>query len=205
MATQMKNTDNKVSKDAKETIRMATQMETTDNMVGKDAKETIQRHPPEVAETIPTSSGSLIPIIILISFAAFGSYILGYLKWSILWTSVFLFTSYNFMFRRLNRLRQYHLNALQREAARQRLERHAESAEWLNFIIERLWNVLEPIISIKATEKINAVLLDSCPTFLDSLMLTEFTLGSSSPNIVTARVHPQTQPDIIVEPLNYTS
>jgi Ca2+-dependent lipid-binding protein len=158
----------------------------------------VASHQPDEPEILQASTGSLVPVIILISIATLGSYILGLFQFSILWTSIFLLLAYNFMFRRLARLRRYHRNALERDVARQRLERHAESAEWLNFIVERLWGVLEPVISVKVTEKVNAALGDVCPSFLDSLMLTEFTLGSSAPSIITARVHPKTQPDVIV-------
>ncbi|PJF19427.1 Tcb1p [Paramicrosporidium saccamoebae] len=157
----------------------------------------VAMHPPEEPETLSPSAGSLVPIIVLISIATFGSYLLGRFHFSIVWTSIFLFLTYNFMFRRVARLRRYHRHALERDVARQRLERHAESAEWLNFIAVRLWTVLEPVISVKVTERVNAVLEEACPSFLDSLMLTEFTLGSSAPTILSARVHPKTQPDVV--------
>jgi Ca2+-dependent lipid-binding protein len=149
------------------------------------------------ASELPSSAGSLFPFIGLLGLAAGGSFLVGYYRWSVLWCCIILGFAYMLLSRRVARFRLYHRHAVDREAAKVRLSRHVESTEWLNFVLERLWTVLEPALCVRVTEKVNTVLENSCPSFLDSLELAEFTLGSSAPLILGAQVHPQTEPNVI--------
>lgn len=162
----------------------------------------VESRPGAGSKTMSRSNGSLIPLLALLSMLSLGSYILGLLHWSILWSVILLTSAYFVIQRRINRLREYHRHHVEREAAREKLENHVESAEWLNFILDRFWTVLEPVICVNVCEKVNFVLDSTCPGFLDSLELSEFTLGSSAPTVLGAQVHPRTDPDIIVRPAN---
>lgn len=143
-------------------------------------------------------TGSPFPVLGILLVGSCGGFLAGRYNQSFLWIVILLFLSYFILKRRLERLRIYHRHAVEREATRQRLDRHVESTEWLNFVMERLWTVLEPTLSVQITEKLNSLMETNRPSFLDSLELTELTLGSSPPLITGARVHPQTDPEIIV-------
>lgn len=142
--------------------------------------------------------GSPFPLIGVLGLAAVGGYFVGLYAWSLLWVVILLFMSYFILRRRIDRLRSYHRHAVERAVARQRLDRHIESAEWLNFIMDRLWAVVEPAMSVRITERVNTLMEYNCPAFLDSLELREFTLGSCAPTILGTRVHPHTESDTIV-------
>lgn len=143
-------------------------------------------------------AGSPFPVLGILLVGSCGGFLAGRYHQSFLWIVILLFISYFILKRRLERLRIYHRHAVEREAIRQRLDRHVESTEWLNFVMERLWSVLEPTLSVQITEKLNSLMETNRPSFLDSLELTELTLGSSPPLITGARVHPRTDPEIIV-------
>ena len=68
----------------------------------------------------------------------------------------------------------------------------------MNLILERFWTVFEPVLSAQVIEKVNVILHDNKPGFLDSLVLKEFTLGSNAPCVLGARAYPQTLPHVIV-------
>jgi len=73
-----------------------------------------------------------------------------------------------------------------------------ESVEWINLILERFWTVFEPALSAQVIEKVNLVLEQQKPIFLDKLMLKEFTLGSNAPCIIGTRAYRKTASNMIV-------
>jgi Ca2+-dependent lipid-binding protein len=74
---------------------------------------------------------------------------------------------------------------------------HIESTEWLNHILARVWSVYEPVLSGSIFDSVNEVLDAACPSFLSSIKLTTFTLGSEPPAILGAKVYPETDLDVI--------
>lgn len=146
-------------------------------------------------------SGSPFPLLGVLGIALIGGFLIGFLNWSLLWIVILLVLTYFIVRRRIDRLRLYHRHSVERAAARQKIDRHIESAEWLNFMIDRLWIVMEPAMSVRITEKVNTLMEANCPTFLDSMELREFTLGSCAPTILGTRVHPNTESDTIVCPV----
>lgn len=87
---------------------------------------------------------------------------------------------------------------LVRELAVPRLEADTESVEWMNSFLSRFWVIYEPVLSATIVASVDAVLMDSTPSFLDSLRLTTFTLGSKAPRIEEIRTYPNTDQDIIM-------
>lgn len=65
-------------------------------------------------------------------------------------------------------------------------------------MIQRFWTSFEPTLSASIVESVNSVLEASTPGFIQSIRLTEFTLGSEAPVILGAQAFPQTDSDIIV-------
>lgn len=151
----------------------------------------------KLATDVPLHSQSLIPVLILLFIMGIGGYLFGLYGWSVLWPLVLLVSISFIIKRRLQRFLTYRRHALERALVRQKLDRHIETVEWLNHVGERLWKVLEPFICVRVTEKVNSLLAAKCPSFLESIELREFTLGSTPPLILGARVYPQTSPDAI--------
>lgn len=83
------------------------------------------------------------------------------------------------------------------------VDNHMESVEWINLILERFWTVFEPALSAQVIEKVNLVLEQQKPIFLDKLMLKEFTLGSNAPCIVGTRAYRKTASNMIVSQSHY--
>jgi Ca2+-dependent lipid-binding protein len=61
----------------------------------------------------------------------------------------------------------------------------------------KFWAVYEPVLSATIVAAVDPILEWSRPSFLDSIRLSEFTLGSESPVIEAAKIYPNTDSDII--------
>lgn len=58
-----------------------------------------------------------------------------------------------------------------------------ESAEWLNFFLDRYWQQFEPFLSSQIIDTLNASLRKFKPAILHSMEIVECTLGTRSPRI----------------------
>ncbi|KAG9301118.1 hypothetical protein G9A89_012501 [Geosiphon pyriformis] len=100
-----------------------------------------------------------------------------------------------------NSVKRFHRNArsdIKRELSKERLETDEESTEWLNEFMRRFWLIYEPVLSASIVQSVDAVLAASTPSFLDSIRLSTFTLGTKSPYIESVKSYPKTDDDIVV-------
>lgn len=98
----------------------------------------------------------------------------------------------------MTRVRRHARDDIQRELVKSRLASEHESAEWLNNFLDRFWLIYEPVLSASMVASVDQVLSTSTPTFLDSLRLTTFTLGTKAPRIQKVRTFPNTESDIVL-------
>lgn len=98
----------------------------------------------------------------------------------------------------MSRVRRRARDEIQRELVKTRLASEHESAEWLNHFLDRFWLIYEPVLSASMVYSIDQVLTINTPTFLDSLRLTTFTLGTRAPRIQRVRTFPNTEDDIVL-------
>ena len=96
------------------------------------------------------------------------------------------------------RVRRRARDDIQRELVQSKLASEHESAEWLNHFFQRFWVIYEPVLSATIISTVDKRLAAKCPSFLDSLRLTTFTLGNKAPRIDRVRTFPKTDEDIVV-------
>ncbi|TFK25271.1 hypothetical protein FA15DRAFT_668641 [Coprinopsis marcescibilis] len=58
-----------------------------------------------------------------------------------------------------------------------------ESVEWMNQFLQRFWYIYMPVLNKTISTTVDMVLVYSTPAFLDSMKLTDFTLGNKAPRI----------------------
>ena len=92
-------------------------------------------------------------------------------------------------------------NEINRELAKEKLELNEEPAEWINEFLRRFWLIYEPILSATIVQKADSILATSKPSFLDSIRLTTFTLGSKPVVIESIRSYPRSEDDVVVNNL----
>ena len=96
------------------------------------------------------------------------------------------------------RVRRRARDDIQRELVKSRLASEHESAEWLNHFLEKFWVIYEPTLSSTIVSTVDQILSTNCPTFLDSLRLTDFTLGNKSFRIDRVRTFPKSEEDVVM-------
>ncbi|KAF9357954.1 hypothetical protein BGX26_002746 [Mortierella sp. AD094] len=100
-----------------------------------------------------------------------------------------------------NSIRRFRRNArddIARELIRNALESNVESTEWINNFLSRFWLIYEPILSASIVQTVDGILVDSTPTFLDSIRLTTFTLGTKAPRVESIKTYPNSDPDVVM-------
>ncbi|KAI8344503.1 C2 domain-containing protein [Chlamydoabsidia padenii] len=95
------------------------------------------------------------------------------------------------------RLRRNIRDDIQREMTLRQLETDNESVNWMNHFMSRFWLIYEPVLSAQIIGTADAILSENCPSFLDSIRLTTFTLGTKAPHIEFVKTYPRTEPNIV--------
>ncbi|KAI8819782.1 C2 domain-containing protein [Chytriomyces cf. hyalinus JEL632] len=133
-----------------------------------------------------------------ITTGIFWAWFIGYFNLGIGWVFVIMFfvnAAYRRNFARLK-------GKISVENARilglTKLEKDAETVEWMNVFLHHFWLQFEPSLSKSLFDTINPILASSKPGFLDDLALTEFTLGSTAPRIDVIRTFTQTADDMMI-------
>ncbi|KLT44354.1 tricalbin [Cutaneotrichosporon oleaginosum] len=134
----------------------------------------------------------------VIFFAVLATRFVTWLRFG--WGSLFIIlaTCATYYSLSIKRTRQRARDDIQRELSKTRLMTENESAGWLNSFLERFWLIYEPVLSKTIVDGVAPALEANCPSFLDSLKLTTFTLGNKAPRIDYVRTFPRTPDDIVV-------
>ncbi|KAG0366577.1 hypothetical protein BGX24_003638, partial [Mortierella sp. AD032] len=100
-----------------------------------------------------------------------------------------------------NSIRRFRRNArddITRELIRNALENDAESTEWINNFMSKFWLIYEPVLSSTVVGVVDGILVDQTPSFLDSIRLTTFTLGTKAPRVESIKSFPKSDPDVVL-------
>lgn len=128
----------------------------------------------------------------MINKAVLASHFMTRFKLGYGWLFILLATCSTYYTTSMARVRLRARDDIQRELVKTRLASEDESAEWINHFLERFWLLYEPVLSATIVSSVDQVLSASCPPFLESLRLTQFTLGNKAPRVDSVRTYPQT-------------
>jgi Ca2+-dependent lipid-binding protein len=88
---------------------------------------------------------------------------------------------------------------MQRIVSMNQLETDVESLEWLNCFLQKFWLIFEPVLSAQVIGQVDTLLSENTPSFLDSIRMSSFTLGTKAPRIDGVKSYPKTSPDVVVK------
>ncbi|KAG7099557.1 hypothetical protein E1B28_001390 [Marasmius oreades] len=134
----------------------------------------------------------------IIVFAVFVSHFFTRFHFGWGWLFILLAVCNTYYATSMERVRRRSRDDIQRELVKTRLGSEHESAEWLNNFLDRFWLIYEPVLSATIISSVDQVLSSNTPAFLDSLRLSEFTLGTKAPRIDRVHTHPRTDDDIVM-------
>jgi Ca2+-dependent lipid-binding protein len=98
----------------------------------------------------------------------------------------------------LRRVRRNFRDDITRELAMKRLDSDNESLEWINSFMVKFWPIYQPVLAQTIVNSVDQVLSSATPSFLDSLKLKTFTLGSKPPRMEHVKTYPKTEDDVVM-------
>ncbi|KAG5648236.1 hypothetical protein DXG03_006194 [Asterophora parasitica] len=134
----------------------------------------------------------------LIVFAVIVSHFLTRFNFGWGWLFIILAFCNTYYSTSLERVRRRARDDIQRELVKTRLASEHESADWINNFLDRFWLIYEPVLSATVVSSVDQILSTNKPAFLDSLRLSQFTLGTKAPRIDKVRTFPKTDEDVIM-------
>ncbi|KAM0678295.1 Tricalbin-2 [Binucleata daphniae] len=137
-------------------------------------------------------------ISLFLTISLFFTYFLGRFRISFTVMIGIIFAVNLFIKRRMNKYKTSFSTLIYRNVMRRKRENNWESVEWMNYVIGKVWSVLEPTISKEILRMVNPILQEKCPPFLSKLKLETFTLGSNPPFVLGITTFDETEPENIV-------
>ncbi|KAJ6604267.1 C2 domain-containing protein [Mycena vulgaris] len=134
----------------------------------------------------------------LIVFAVFASHFLTRFHFGWGWLFIVLAFCNTYYSTSMERVRRRARDDIQRDLVKNRLVSEHESADWINNFLDRFWLIYEPVLSATIISSVDQILSTNTPAFLDSLRLTQFTLGTKAPRIDKVRTFPKTADDVVM-------
>ncbi|KAJ7596712.1 C2 domain-containing protein [Mycena floridula] len=128
----------------------------------------------------------------LVVFAVFASHFLTRFHFGWGWLFILLAICNTYYTTSMERTRRRSRDDIQRELVKTRLVSNDESADWMNNFLDRFWLIYEPVLSATIVSSVDQILSTNTPPFLDSIRLTQFTLGTKAPRIDKVKTDPNT-------------
>lgn len=134
----------------------------------------------------------------VIVFACLASWLVAQLGGGLAWVFIVMAICGTYYRTSLRRVRRNFRDDIRRDLAKAKLETDVESLEWINSFLVKFWPIFQPVLAATVISSVDQVLSTSTPAFLDSLRLTEFTLGSKPPRMEHVKTYPNSQDDIVL-------
>ncbi|KAL4237453.1 hypothetical protein ACF0H5_002170 [Mactra antiquata] len=138
-----------------------------------------------VVPVVPPRSAvnQLMGLYVIVAFMLALSWFLGNFSFSFLWVFGIIFGLFVVWKTRLREIVERNLDWHKEHYHRKRALRQEETAEWLNFIVNRWWVFSSVSIEDLVKRRINDRLFNVKPAFVGNLELTGFTFGDITPSI----------------------
>ncbi|KAI1005415.1 Uncharacterized protein K3495_g2798 [Podosphaera aphanis] len=134
----------------------------------------------------------------VIIFACLSSWLVATLGGGLAWIFIIMAICGTYYRTSLRRVRRNFRDDITRELALNRLETETESLEWINSFLVKFWPIFQPVFAETIINSVDQVLSNSTPSFLDSLRMKTFTLGSKPPRMEHVKTYPKAEDDIVL-------
>lgn len=134
----------------------------------------------------------------IIIFACLTSWVVAVLGGGLGWVFCIMAICGTYYRTSIRRVRRNARDDLNREMAKNRLETDTESLEWINSFLVKFWPIYAPVLCKSIIASVDQVLSSSTPTFLESLRLKTFDLGTKPPRLEHVKTYPKAQDDIVL-------
>lgn len=134
----------------------------------------------------------------IIAFCALTCWVVGRVGGGLAWIILLGATCATYYRTSIRRVRRNVRDDMTRQVAKIKLETDTESAEWMNSFLTKFWIIYEPVLSASIVASVDQILATTTPSFLESMRLAFFTLGTKPPRIESVKTYPKTEDDIVL-------
>ncbi|KAF4123506.1 Ca2+-dependent lipid-binding protein, contains C2 domain [Geosmithia morbida] len=134
----------------------------------------------------------------MVVFACLASWLVAVLGGGLGWLIIVMAFCSTYYRTSLRRVRRNFRDDIHREMALKRLDTDNESLEWINSFLVKFWPIYQPVLAQTIVNSVDQVLSSATPSFLDSLKLKTFTLGTKPPRMEHVKTYPRTEDDIVM-------
>ncbi|KAL9130279.1 MAG: hypothetical protein Q9217_001490 [Psora testacea] len=134
----------------------------------------------------------------VIIFASLSSWVVAVLGGGLGWVFLIMAACGTYYRTSIRRVRRNFRDDVNREMAKSRLETDTESLEWINSFLVKFWPIYQPVLADTIVNSVDQVLSTSTPTFLDSMRMKFFTLGSKPPRMDHVKTYPKAEDDTVL-------
>ncbi|KAI1409693.1 tricalbin [Hypoxylon sp. FL1857] len=161
--------------------------------------ESLLDHSTWVEETLPDQYfGEWYHNAAVIIFACLSSWLVAVLGGGLGWVIIIMVACSTYYRTSIRRVRRNFRDDITREMALKKLETDHESVEWINSFLVKFWPIYQPVLAQTVINSVDQVLSSATPSFLDSLRLKTFTLGSKPPRMDHVKTYPKAEDDTIL-------
>ncbi|KAK9760619.1 Tricalbin-2, partial [Basidiobolus ranarum] len=125
------------------------------------------------------------------------TYILVSLGLGFGWCMIVLIFAAQYYINSVKRFRRNVKDDITRQLSIAKLLTDTESTEWLNTFLSKFWLIYEPVLSATIVGIADGILAASTPGFLDSLRLSEFTLGTKAPRVESVKTFTNDDEEVV--------
>ncbi|EPE09723.1 c2 domain-containing protein [Ophiostoma piceae UAMH 11346] len=134
----------------------------------------------------------------IIIFACLFSWLIAVLGGGLGWVFIVMAACSTYYRTSIRRVRRNFRDDLNRELSLKRIETDSESLEWINSFLVKFWPIYQPVLAQTVINSVDQVLSGATPSFLDSLKLRTFTLGSKPPRMEHVKTYPKAEDDLVI-------
>lgn len=134
----------------------------------------------------------------IIVFACLSSWLVAVIGGGLGWVMIVMACCGTYYRTSLRRVRRNFRDDIRREMALKKLEDDNESLEWINSFLVKFWPIYQPVLAQTVINSVDQVLSTATPSFLDSLKLKTFTLGTKPPRMEHVKTYPKTEDDVVI-------
>lgn len=161
--------------------------------------ESLLDHSTWLEETIPDQYfGEWYHNAAVIIFACISSWLIAVLGGGLGWVIIIMVACSTYYRTSIRRVRRNFRDDITREMALKKLETDHEPVEWINSFLVKFWPIYQPVLAQIVINSVDQVLSSATPSFLDSLRLKTFTLGSKPPRMDHVKTYPKAEDDTIL-------
>ncbi|KAI1283289.1 C2 domain-containing protein [Xylaria sp. FL0933] len=134
----------------------------------------------------------------IIIFTSLSSWLVAVLGGGLGWIIIIMAACATYYRTSTRRVRRNFRDDVVRELALKKLETDHESLEWINSFLVKFWPIYQPVLANTVINAVDQVLSSATPSFLDSLRLKTFTLGSKPPRMDHVKTYPKAEDDTVI-------